>query len=87
MTCSSVPLLLHIVLSVQDTAEQKTYLNFSEGMEEIKTKWIVTWEPKDWDGEKAWMALYFSLAVWASISFIHAPRFALEADQEPKVSS
>ena len=33
----------------------------------MTTHWIVTHNFEPWKDEMAWMALYFSLAVWASL--------------------
>jgi hypothetical protein len=39
-----------------------------EGLREVSTRWIVTHDPAEWKGEIAWMSLYFSAAVWASLA-------------------
>jgi hypothetical protein len=39
-----------------------------EGLRDVCTRWIVTHDLAAWKGEIAWMSLYFSLAVWASLA-------------------
>jgi hypothetical protein len=38
-----------------------------EGLREVSTRWIVTHDLGAWKDEIAWMSLYFSAAVWASL--------------------
>jgi hypothetical protein len=39
-----------------------------EGLREVSTRWIVTRDFARWKDEIAWMSLYFSAAVWASLA-------------------
>jgi hypothetical protein len=39
-----------------------------EGFRDVSTRWVVTHELADWKDEIAWMSLYFSIAVWASLA-------------------
>ena len=41
---------------------------FVEGLHDARTRWVVTHELAHWKDEIAWMSLYFSLAVWASLA-------------------
>jgi hypothetical protein len=41
---------------------------------DLATRWVVTFRWSDWHSELAWMALYFSVAVWGSLALIRAPR-------------
>jgi len=57
-----------------------------EGLRDVSTRWIVTHDLAAWKDEIAWMSLYFSAAVWASLalcvvtSFEHQlPRYRTEA--------
>jgi hypothetical protein len=34
----------------------------------VSTRWIVTHDLAEWKDEIAWMSLYFSAAVWASLA-------------------
>jgi len=51
-----------------DVACGRTPLRPLEGLYEVSTRWVVTHDPVHWKGELAWMALYFSGAVWASLA-------------------
>jgi hypothetical protein len=39
-----------------------------EGLRDVSTRWIVTHDLAEWKSEIAWMSLYFSAAVWASLA-------------------
>jgi hypothetical protein len=39
-----------------------------EGLHDVRTRWVVTHDIAEWKEEMAWMALYFSLAVWSSLA-------------------
>jgi hypothetical protein len=39
-----------------------------EGLRDVSTRWVVTHDIAKWKGEIAWMSLYFSAAVWASLA-------------------
>src|SRR6202167_6215750 len=39
-----------------------------EGLRDVSTRWVVTHDLAEWKGEIAWMSLYFSTAVWASLA-------------------
>jgi hypothetical protein len=39
-----------------------------EGLRDASTRWIVTHDLAAWKDEMAWMSLYFSAAVWASLA-------------------
>lgn len=52
-----------------------------EGLHDARTRWTVTHDIAHWKDEIAWMSLYFSLAVWASLALcvmyslgVHLPR-------------
>jgi len=38
------------------------------GLRDVSTRWIVTHDLAEWKDEIAWMSLYFSAAVWASLA-------------------
>jgi hypothetical protein len=50
-----------------------------QGLRDVSTRWVVTHDLSEWKEEIAWMSLYFSLAVWASLAlcvfYAAAPRF------------
>jgi hypothetical protein len=57
-----------------------------EGFRDASTRWIVTHDLAEWKDEIAWMSLYFSMAVWASLALCvfyslsdHLPRYRTES--------
>jgi hypothetical protein len=57
-----------------------------EGLRDVSTRWVVTHDIAHWKDEIAWMSLYFSAAVWASLALCvlysledHLPRYRTEA--------
>jgi hypothetical protein len=57
-----------------------------EGLLDASTRWVVTHDLAKWKDEIAWMSLYFSAAVWASLALCvcysledHLPRYRTEA--------
>jgi hypothetical protein len=61
-------------------------LGLIEGLRDVTTRWVVTHDITHWKGEIAWMSLYFSAAVWASLALCafyslddHLPRYRTEA--------
>ena len=64
-----------------DEAAGRAYLSVAQGLADASTRWIVSHRWQDWRTEALWMSLYFSVAVWISISLAHirwpsAPRAA-----------
>jgi hypothetical protein len=51
-----------------DRAGGTARLGLLEGLRDVRTRWIVTHDIAHWRDEIAWMSLYFSLAVWASLA-------------------
>jgi hypothetical protein len=56
-----------------------------EGLYDASTRWVVTHDFVHWKDEIAWMSLYFSAAVWASLALCvlyslddHLPRYRTE---------
>jgi hypothetical protein len=57
-----------------------------EGLWDVSTRWVVTHDPAEWKDEIAWMSLYFTAAVWASLALCvcysledYLPRYRTEA--------
>jgi hypothetical protein len=57
-----------------------------EGLRDVTTRWVVTHDIAHWKEEIAWMSLYFSAAVWASLALCffslldnHLPHYRTEA--------
>jgi hypothetical protein len=57
----------------EDLAAGRAFLGFSDGMHDLATRWVVTRSVEDWRTEFAWMGLYFSCAVWASLAMCLVP--------------
>ena len=49
-------------------AEGNKLLGLLEGLRDVSTRWVRTHDITQWKGEIAWMSLYFSGAVWASLA-------------------
>lgn len=49
-------------------ADGGRHLRPLEGLRDVSTRWIVTHDLAEWKDEIAWMSLYFSAAVWASLA-------------------
>jgi hypothetical protein len=58
---------------ISDEAQGRHYLTLAEGLHDVAGRWVVSYRWDDWKSEVAWMSLYFSAAVWVSLSLIHAP--------------
>jgi hypothetical protein len=69
-----------------DLSDGISLMSHREGLRDVSTRWVVTHDPAAWKGEIAWMSLYFSAAVWASLALCafysledHLPRYRTEA--------
>lgn len=51
-----------------NVAEGNQLLGLLEGLRDVSTRWVKTHDIAHWKGEIAWMSLYFSGAVWASLA-------------------
>jgi len=51
-----------------DLASGSKSLGLLDGLRDAGTRWIVTHDIAHWKDEIAWMSLYFSAAVWASLA-------------------
>jgi len=56
-----------------DEASGRHYMSIAQGVLDVATRRVVSYRWEVWKSEIAWMSLYFSLAVWISMSLIHAP--------------
>jgi hypothetical protein len=56
-----------------DEASGRHYMSIAQGLLDVSVRRVVSYRWADWRSEVAWMSLYFSVAVWVSISLIHAP--------------
>jgi hypothetical protein len=57
---------------IVDEENGRQYLTFAQGVLDVSHRRVVDFQWQDWKTEIAWMTLYFSVAVWISISLIHA---------------
>lgn len=53
-----------------DQAHPRPFFGLTQGLLDAAARRIVSYRWADWRGEIAWMSLYFSVAVWASISLV-----------------
>jgi hypothetical protein len=67
-------------------ADGTRHLGPLEGLRDVSTRWVVTHDLAEWKDEIAWMSLYFSAAVWASLALCvccsledQLPRYRTEA--------
>jgi hypothetical protein len=51
-----------------EAADGRKLLGPLEGLRDVTTRWVVTHDLAEWKDEIAWMSLYFSAAVWASLA-------------------
>ncbi len=51
-----------------ESANGSRRLHPLEGLRDVSTRWVVTHDLAHWKDEIAWMSLYFSMAVWASLA-------------------
>ena len=75
-------------------ADGNRQLSPREGLRDVSTRWVVTHDLAEWKDEIAWMSLYFSLAVWASLALCvfyalgdQLPRYRTEANAAVYASS
>jgi hypothetical protein len=57
---------------VADQAVGRQYLSITQGLYDVSHRRQVSYRWNDWKGEVTWMTLYFSAAVWISISLVQA---------------
>lgn len=73
---ASVDVPMYVARWRADEAAGKPYLSLADGLADVTSRRVVTGRFEDWREEMAWMAGYFSAAVWLSIGLAHAPRWA-----------
>ncbi len=71
-------------------ADGKVHLPLFAGLRDVSTRWVVTHDLAEWREEIAWMSLYFSGAVWASLALVvlcalgdQLPRYRNEVAANP----
>jgi hypothetical protein len=76
IVCTAIYLVFLVTIDVPmylnrwraDLADGSPLLHPLEGLRDSRTRWIVTHDFAHWKDEIAWMTLYFSTAVWASLA-------------------
>lgn len=56
---------------LHDEGQGRQYLDIAQGLADVSSRWVVSHHWDDWKSEVVWMSLYFSVAVWLSISLMH----------------
>jgi hypothetical protein len=64
---SAVDVPMYLARWRADLADGKSLLGLFAGLHDLATRWVVTHYFAPWQNEMAWMSLYFSVAVWASL--------------------
>lgn len=69
-----------------EVAGNSKFMRPLDGLHDVSTRWVVTHDLAEWKDEIAWMSLYFSVAVWASLALCvfysledHLPQYRTEA--------
>jgi hypothetical protein len=57
----------------EDEARGQAYLSIAQGFADASGRWTVSHRWDVWRTEVVWMSMYFSAAVWLSISLVHIP--------------
>jgi hypothetical protein len=70
---ATVDVPMYLTRFQADTEAGRAFLGLREGLADLNSRWVVTYDVAEWHSERAWMALYFSVAVWASIALAHLP--------------
>jgi hypothetical protein len=65
---STVDVPMYFTRWVADQASGKHLLGLFAGLYDLSTHWVVTRDIANWREEIPWMSLYFSMAVWASLT-------------------
>jgi hypothetical protein len=71
---------------IADQEAGRTYLSIVQGISDVAGRWTVSHSWEDWQHEVPWMSLYFSVAVWFSMSLIHTPVARARAIPNPSAS-
>jgi hypothetical protein len=64
---SAIDVPMYLARWHADLADGKPLLGLFAGLHDLATSWVVTHYFAPWQNEMAWMSLYFSVAVWASL--------------------
>jgi hypothetical protein len=82
----TVDVPMYLVRWKEGLKDGSRLLGVLEGLRDVRTRWVVTHDIAHWKGEIAWMSLYFTGAVWASLALCacyslddYLPRYRTEA--------
>jgi hypothetical protein len=64
----SVDVPMYVSRWQAERANGQELLRPLDGLYDVSTRWVVTHDLAEWKDEIAWMSLYFSVAVWASLA-------------------
>ncbi|HKT72535.1 MAG TPA: hypothetical protein VJQ47_06565 [Steroidobacteraceae bacterium] len=70
MLCVDVP--MYWARWIADEAHGRQYLSLVQGVMDASDRRVVSYRWTDWKSEIGWMSLYFTVAVWISLSLVHA---------------
>ena len=65
---STIDVPMYVTRWRADVANGSRPLSPLEGLRDATFRWVVTHDLAEWKDEIAWMSLYFSAAVWASLA-------------------
>ena len=65
---ATVDVPMYLVRWRAEVANGSQTLSHLEGLRDVTLRWVVTHDIAEWKDEIAWMSLYFSAAVWASLA-------------------
>jgi hypothetical protein len=71
---ATVDVPMYVTRYLDDRSAGKVYAGLRDGLDDLATRWVVTFRWEEWHAELAWMAFYFSVAVWMSLALVRAPR-------------
>lgn len=73
---------------VADEALGRHYMTLAQGLADVSQRRVVSYRWEDWRTEVVWMTLYFSVAVWFSISLINVRIPVMRTvDRKAKISA
>jgi hypothetical protein len=70
----SVDVPMYWARVMADEASGRHYMTIAQGLIDVAQRHVISHRWEDWRSEVAWMSLYFTVAVWISISLVHAPQ-------------
>ena len=73
---------------IDNTTHGTSYYSFVDGLKTLVsiTEHKITWSYEDWRYSFCWMTLYFSVACWASIGVVNAPRMDMGLVRQKKLA-